>query len=187
MVSRVSVIWKFSSCHFRHLFYSLFFQFQTRHKHRYKAQQIHANNLENGNPSHPMASSKEDTRQENGPSRAMSRTVSLPSSERQDRGLSSLSMQPQTTLKEENARRYDPVVGMSAVLVTLLVMILWGRLCAILCTSAWFYFIRRFRMATENDIKNTSAYSTNLDFDSKVYKKKVILEGLLERNHRGTL
>lgn len=94
---------------------------------------------------------------------------------------SSVPGQRQTTLN----RAYDSAFGLSAVLLTLVILIVWGRLCAILCTSAWLYLFPRIRRASENDtIKNLSAVSKDLDLDSEVYKKKVILEGLLERNHR---
>ncbi|KAF2287288.1 hypothetical protein GH714_039546 [Hevea brasiliensis] len=40
-------------------------------------------------------------------------------------------------------KKFDPVIGMSIVMITLIIMLLWGRLCAILCTSAWLYFVPR--------------------------------------------
>lgn len=80
---------------------------------------------------------------------------------------------------------YDTAFGLSVVLVTLVILIVWGRLCAILCTSAWFYLFPRIRRVSENDIiKNMNKASNDLYLDSVVYKKKVILEGLLERNRR---
>ncbi|XP_027362426.1 uncharacterized protein At5g23160-like [Abrus precatorius] len=125
----------------------------------------------------------EDTRQQG--------RASPPQVKRQARRVSS-SMQSQTTSKKhKNARRsYDSVVGMSVLAVTLLIMIFWGRLCAILCTSAWLYFIPRFKKSdNENDDgdPNTTMKSNGVDLDSEEYKKKVIMEGLLERNHRAAL
>ncbi|KAK4766151.1 hypothetical protein SAY87_007793 [Trapa incisa] len=35
----------------------------------------------------------------------------------------------------------DPLVSLSMMMVTLIIMVLWGKACAILCTSAWLYFI----------------------------------------------
>ncbi|XP_057748585.1 uncharacterized protein LOC130967649 isoform X1 [Arachis stenosperma] len=95
-------------------------------------------------------------------------------------------MGPQTTPKQhgkhQNAnRQYSPVVGAWAVIVTLVILLLWGRLCAIVCTSTWLYFVHRFRLVQENDVVVES--SKELDLDSNLYKKKVVLEGLLERNH----
>ncbi|KAK7273738.1 hypothetical protein RIF29_14801 [Crotalaria pallida] len=108
---------------------------------------------------------------------------------RQVRRLSSTVQNQTTQMKQKNTRRsYGPVAGMSVVVVTLVIMIFWGRLCAILCTSAWLYFIPRFRMSTfENDNNDLNKKSNELDLDSEMYKKKVILEGLLDRNHKGSV
>lgn len=97
------------------------------------------------------------------------------------------SMQPQTTSKKhKNAKgSYDAVVGMSVVVVTLVIMVFWGRICAILCTSAWLYYIPRFRKrGGENDESDLGKRQNDVDLDSEEYKKRVIMEGLLERNHR---
>ncbi|XVF66994.1 hypothetical protein PTKIN_Ptkin10aG0084600 [Pterospermum kingtungense] len=84
----------------------------------------------------------------------------------------------------EVADKFDPLMGMSIIIVTLILMLLWGRLCAILCTSAWFYFCPLFRTTIYN---NDSPSKSSPDLNSEEYKKKVVLEGLLERNHRITL
>ncbi|CAL0318530.1 unnamed protein product [Lupinus luteus] len=84
---------------------------------------------------------------------------------------------------------YDSVVGISVVMVTMVMMIFWGRLCAILCTSAWLYFISRSRLnVTENGVKKklNNNLDSDLDLDSELYKKKVIMEGLLDRTRRGS-
>ncbi|KAL5993436.1 hypothetical protein ACLOJK_014361 [Asimina triloba] len=85
--------------------------------------------------------------------------------------------------------RFDPVVGLSVLTVVVAIMLLWGRACAILCTSAWFYFIPRLRATVRNsgEVAGTLPKAGNVDVDSEEYKKKVILEGLLERNRRGLL
>ncbi|XP_024019854.1 uncharacterized protein At5g23160 [Morus notabilis] len=84
------------------------------------------------------------------------------------------------------ARRFEPVVGMSIVLVTLVIMIVWGRLCAILCTSAWLYFVPRLSSAV--DVGGVLGRPRGLDLGSEENKKKVVLDGFLERNnnHRCT-
>uniref|UniRef100_A0A5B7BYZ1 Uncharacterized protein n=1 Tax=Davidia involucrata TaxID=16924 RepID=A0A5B7BYZ1_DAVIN len=86
------------------------------------------------------------------------------------------------------AGKFDPIVGMSIIMVTLIIMLLWGRLCAVLCTSAWFYFIPRFKNPVESNsnttVKNGSKNSGDSYVNSDEYKKKVVLEGFLERNHR---
>ncbi|XVF01782.1 hypothetical protein REPUB_Repub04eG0118900 [Reevesia pubescens] len=89
----------------------------------------------------------------------------------------------------EVVEKFDPLMGMSIIMVTLIIMLLWGRLCAIFCTSAWFYFCPRFRTSINNNesMDKSTANSNDLDLNSEEYKKKVVLEGLLERNHRLTL
>lgn len=85
--------------------------------------------------------------------------------------------------KDELAEKLDPVIGLSVIMVALIIMLLWGRFCAILCTSAWFYFVPRLRNVTKSDDvvgKNPNSH----DYNSEEYKKKVVLEGFLERNHR---
>ncbi|XVE92914.1 hypothetical protein REPUB_Repub01dG0144600 [Reevesia pubescens] len=121
----------------------------------------------------------------------LSHTVSLPVLEGNQR-VGNPRIHARTNLKElqrknnEVVEKFDPVMGMSIIMVTFIIMLLWGRLCAILCTSAWFYFCSRFRTTiNNNDI--TTANSNDLDLNSEEYKKKVVLEGLLERNHRVTL
>ncbi|OIW01875.1 hypothetical protein TanjilG_31057 [Lupinus angustifolius] len=80
---------------------------------------------------------------------------------------------------------YDSVIGISIVMVTMVMMIFWGRLCAIVCTSAWLYFISRSRLnVTKNDDNKKLNDNLDLDVDSELYKKKVIMEGLLNRTRR---
>ncbi|KAL5070810.1 hypothetical protein RYX36_021697 [Vicia faba] len=111
---------------------------------------------------------------------------------RQERRLS-LATQNQTTRKNrQNARGwYDPIVGMSVLVVTLVIMIFWGRFCAILCTSAWLYFIPRFRKSGVVNINDEEEAKMKLrndvDLDSEEYKKRVIMEGLLGRNNRSNI
>jgi hypothetical protein len=63
-------------------------------------------------------------------------------------------------------------------------MLFWGRICAILCTSAGFYFVPRLRNVTKSDdVVEKNPNSHDQDYDSEEYKKKVVLEGFLERNH----
>ncbi|KAK6229531.1 hypothetical protein QUC31_001975 [Theobroma cacao] len=79
---------------------------------------------------------------------------------------------------------YGYNVSMCLLLVTLFVLVFWGKLCAIFCTSTWLF------LATCWSIKLSPSSSGNyavehfpeIDTD-KFYKKKVIMEGLLERNH----
>ncbi|KAL4554963.1 hypothetical protein LXL04_037573 [Taraxacum kok-saghyz] len=63
-------------------------------------------------------------------------------------------------------------------LLSLIVLVIWGRLFAILFTSISFYFIPYRRLKRVNSATNTAE---SLDFDSDQYKKRVIMAGLLER------
>ncbi|KAG9158313.1 hypothetical protein Leryth_000441 [Lithospermum erythrorhizon] len=85
--------------------------------------------------------------------------------------------------------RVDSVIGMSIILVMLLIMLMFGKVCAIFCTSAWFYFVPRFRvkkgLSKANKMDSSSSIVDQIDINSQEYKKKVVLEGLLDRNkHR---
>lgn len=90
-----------------------------------------------------------------------------------------------------SANKLDPLVGMTVIMVTLIIMLLWGRLCAILSTAAWFYLIPRLTNSNSSSTAgNTFPHPRvdDLDFNSDEYKKKVVLEGFLERNnHRNHL
>ncbi|OAY53580.1 uncharacterized protein At5g23160 [Manihot esculenta] len=79
---------------------------------------------------------------------------------------------------------FDPLIGMSVLMVTLIIMFLWGRLCAILCTSAWLYFVARLSKPTPNGTVKNGLVSGEPDLNPEEQKKRVVLEGFLERNHR---
>ncbi|KAL3502249.1 hypothetical protein ACH5RR_036698 [Cinchona calisaya] len=84
------------------------------------------------------------------------------------------------------ADKFDPFIGMSIIVVTLVILVVWGKLCAILCTSAWLYcfpLIKVKKVEPKVTIRNGSK-SCDLDINSEEYKKKVVLEGFLDRNHR---
>ncbi|KAK6146569.1 hypothetical protein DH2020_020438 [Rehmannia glutinosa] len=84
--------------------------------------------------------------------------------------------------KIDGSDELDPMVGALIMAVTLIVMLIWGKLCAVICTAVWFYIIPRFRANNGtfyvNKLKNSSK---NIDVGSWEYKKKVVLEGFLER------
>ncbi|KAL5983068.1 hypothetical protein ACLOJK_017148 [Asimina triloba] len=69
--------------------------------------------------------------------------------------------------------RSDAAVGMTVLMVSLAFLMLWGRICAIVCTSAWFYFVPRLRTAmdTGGDAGEKDG-GGELDLDSSEYKKK---------------
>ncbi|XP_009775295.1 uncharacterized protein LOC107779443 [Nicotiana tabacum] len=84
-----------------------------------------------------------------------------------------------------NNNYFDSIIGMSILMVTLLIMLFWGKVCAIICTSAWFYFLPRFRPKNEAIVAGKNGgVAGAVDVNSDEYKKKVVLEGFLERNHR---
>ncbi|XAR64019.1 hypothetical protein NMG60_11024212 [Bertholletia excelsa] len=93
--------------------------------------------------------------------------------------------------------KLEPVVGLSILMVTLIIMLVWGRLCAILCTSAWFYFIPLLRNLNNNKaacqgVEKGSSSAENVEveqeqvlvLDYNKMKKRVVLEGFLDRNRR---
>lgn len=98
--------------------------------------------------------------------------------------------------KEETVdkKKIDQLVGITIIMVTLtlIVMIFCGKICAILCTCGWFYFypiiivVSREKNEPNQEIiiGSKSAGEEEIDFNSPEYKKKVILEGFLERSHR---
>ncbi|KAK6241609.1 hypothetical protein SCA6_006998 [Theobroma cacao] len=71
-------------------------------------------------------------------------------------------------------------------LASLAVTIFWGKICAIFFTSMWLYFLPHQQPA--DVIGNLENMKRIPEAKSRDYKKSVIMEGLLERNHnRGTL
>ncbi|KAK1322219.1 Uncharacterized protein QJS10_CPA03g02592 [Acorus calamus] len=84
--------------------------------------------------------------------------------------------------------RYGPVVGMSVLAASLAVMLLFGRAFAVVCTCAWLFCLPRLREAEPPPQLAMGgggmSRSGEIDIESEEYKKKVVLEGLLERNHR---
>ena len=75
-----------------------------------------------------------------------------------------------------------PFAGTSIIIMTLVLLLVWGKLCAILCTSAWFYFVPRLRIS-EDSVSN-GLISAESFYDSEEYKKKVVMDGFLERSRR---
>ncbi|XP_038697910.1 uncharacterized protein LOC119995471 [Tripterygium wilfordii] len=138
------------------------------------------------NTSHP--GSPDTAKPRNGrPNVSISRSTTFPGPERVKLVGSPSTHSPVISKEEDN--KSDPIVGMSIIIVTILIMLVWGRLCAILCTSAWFFFVPRLGSNIDHSGTNGSG-SKQPDLNSKEYKKRVVLEGLLERNyhrHRSTL
>ncbi|XP_071696720.1 uncharacterized protein [Rutidosis leptorrhynchoides] len=62
--------------------------------------------------------------------------------------------------------------------LSLIVLMVYGRIYSILCTSIWFYFIPCRKMKRVNSVTNAVKF---FDTDSEQYKKRVIMAGLLDR------
>ncbi|KAJ4981296.1 hypothetical protein NE237_032133 [Protea cynaroides] len=96
---------------------------------------------------------------------------------------SSLQESRQETKKKKTVGfgRYSSSYGLLLLLISFSMVILWGRLCAILFTSTLFYLFPRLDIKTH--LPEDVGKLDRLDVDSKYYKKSVILGGLLKRNH----
>lgn len=64
------------------------------------------------------------------------------------------------------------------ILLSLIVLVVYGRIYSILCTSTWFYFVPCRRVKRVNSVTNRAQV---FDTDSEQYKKRVIMAGLLDR------
>ncbi|KAL8105654.1 uncharacterized protein LOC141678119 [Apium graveolens] len=92
------------------------------------------------------------------------------------------------SVKNQNREALDSIVGMSVIVVILALVLFWGKLCAILCTAAWFYTIPRLRTAVDSNVTANNALESDvLNLNSDEHKKKVVLDGLLQRDHRSVI
>ncbi|CAI9779166.1 unnamed protein product [Fraxinus pennsylvanica] len=85
----------------------------------------------------------------------------------------------------ENNAKFGSLVGISILVVILGIMLIWGKSCAILCTAICFYIITSFRTQrrNESDVKKDSSKEFD-ESNFKEYKKKVVLQGFLERSNK---
>ncbi|KAK1390251.1 hypothetical protein POM88_018429 [Heracleum sosnowskyi] len=92
---------------------------------------------------------------------------------------------------EDNKEASDSnsMIGLSVIVVILVLMLFLGKLYAIVCTSAWFYMIPRLRTAVDSKVivDNIGPDSIVPDLNSDEHKKRVVLEGLLQRNQRNVI
>lgn len=92
--------------------------------------------------------------------------------------------------RKTDGRRFDQFAGIAMIMgtLTLIVMVFCGKICAILCTCAWFYFypvvVARGKNEPQVGQEIGPKPGDEIDFNSPEYKKKVVLEGFLRRNHR---
>ncbi|CAN7141548.1 unnamed protein product [Brassica rapa subsp. narinosa] len=101
-----------------------------------------------------------------------------------------LDMKPSREKNGPRVEKFDPVIGISVIVLTLVIMLVWGRLCAILCTSAWCYFLPRLRDAAalaKRKRSGSDGSSCVPDLNSESYKRKVVMEGFLGRQNRVSL
>ncbi|MBA0606561.1 hypothetical protein Godav_019012 [Gossypium davidsonii] len=69
-------------------------------------------------------------------------------------------------------------------LVSLLVLVIWGKVCAIFCTSAVLVFANQLITSIKQGPSQNIAVDHCIpEIGSEQYKKKIIMEGLLERSH----
>ncbi|KAJ0966037.1 hypothetical protein J5N97_027175 [Dioscorea zingiberensis] len=79
-------------------------------------------------------------------------------------------------------KNYHPATGLFLLLISLCVMVIFGRLCAILWTATWLYLApRRISVVSAAPVAKPGHRSRVSEEDEK---RRVVLEGLLERNHR---
>ncbi|CAF1788779.1 hypothetical protein Bca4012_046682 [Brassica carinata] len=101
-----------------------------------------------------------------------------------------LDMKPSREKNGSRVEKFDPVIGISVIVLTLVIMLVWGRLCAILCTSAWCYFLPRLRDAAalaKRKRSGSDGSSCLPDLNSESYKRKVVMDGFLGRQNRVSL
>lgn len=83
------------------------------------------------------------------------------------------------TIREKGKGCLGSNVGLSLLVISLLILIFWGKICAIFCTSTWLFLIPQWSAKPRRSEK---VGDLSPDVYSDLYKKKVVLEGFLERN-----
>ncbi|KZV40252.1 hypothetical protein F511_33416 [Dorcoceras hygrometricum] len=81
------------------------------------------------------------------------------------------------------AGEVDSQVGAAMITLTLVVMLIWGKVCAILCSFAWVLFVHFVRQNNESLEHNNALDHHPIipDLDSHEHKKRVVLQGFLQR------
>jgi len=80
------------------------------------------------------------------------------------------------------AMAIDTSVGATVMIITLLCLVFYGRLCAIFFTSAWWYLLSMLVAQRTRGVDRNNN-SRMVDLQSNEYKMKVIMNGFLERKH----
>ncbi|THU53914.1 hypothetical protein C4D60_Mb10t19410 [Musa balbisiana] len=93
------------------------------------------------------------------------------------------------------ARNRGGATGIFLLVASLSVMVFWGRLCSILCTSSWLFFVAcQFSSGrpatTAKEVKDwtpsAELHRRRVLVEQAAEKKRVVLEGLLQRNQKLT-
>ncbi|XP_038900051.1 uncharacterized protein LOC120087211 [Benincasa hispida] len=72
--------------------------------------------------------------------------------------------------------------GWFLLLVCLLSLVLWGKIGAIICTSVWILCLYRRRIGLKSSDDKVSAGAMS---SGEYYKRRVVMEGFLKRDHSG--
>lgn len=93
------------------------------------------------------------------------------------------------------ARNRGGATGIFLLVASLSVMVFWGRLCSIMCTSSWLFFVAcQFSSGrpatTAKEVKDwtpsAELHRRRILVEQAMEKKRVVLEGLLQRNQKIT-
>lgn len=92
--------------------------------------------------------------------------------------------------KRRNSHHQDSAVkccsgfnyGVYLLLISLIVTVLWGRLFGIVFTSIWLYFLPCCCESSNRRPESERKCLSSTERETRDYKKRVIMEGLLQRN-----
>ncbi|KAH0463447.1 hypothetical protein IEQ34_008029 [Dendrobium chrysotoxum] len=90
-----------------------------------------------------------------------------------------------TQARSEWARKLDSKAGLTVIGVALVVMVFYGRAAAVISLCACFYLAAILREPVVAEVEvGKMAGAGYADVDSEEYKKRVVMEGLLDRSKR---
>ncbi|CAL9109054.1 unnamed protein product [Musa textilis] len=90
------------------------------------------------------------------------------------------------TSSDDSARSaaLDPFVGVGVMVVILAILVFSGRAAAVVYSCCFLFILRLTRVMSTRPAAHDEIASREVDVDSDEYKKRVILEGLLQRDGR---
>ncbi|KAJ8630814.1 hypothetical protein MRB53_024137 [Persea americana] len=91
-----------------------------------------------------------------------------------DEKLVSETLQKSPAAPEKRCGNYNPTTLLFLLVVSFSVLVVWGRLCAIVCTSTWLYFVPR-------SVDETTKLQAR---EERECQKKVVTEGVSCRQQR---